>query len=104
MTDEIKVGSRVRHETGGDGTVVSNPTVLVAWDNENGGRIATLRDKLTLIPDTVTVCVELTHDELVDKSREPTWAESLCINFPSHLAENKFATACKKALDEREGK
>jgi hypothetical protein len=90
MTDEIKVGSRVRHESYGGGLVLDSKK-FVKFDQFVSVSVVADKD-LTLIPDTVTLSVELTRDELDHVSRwEPLGAPSS--NY-AH-AKNKFIEAAR---------
>jgi hypothetical protein len=98
MTDEIKVGQKWRHNR--ENTVIEirfiddNGYVMAKWPDGKSWSVQSdlLRTNHTLIPDTVLV--------------------ELSVNTVKAIAEmglgdpngNEIVKACKKALDEREGK
>jgi hypothetical protein len=98
MTDEIKVGQKWRHNR--ENTVIEirfiddNGYVMAKWPDGKSWSVQSdlLRTNHTLIPDTVTLSVELTRDELDHVSRcEPLGAPSS--NY-AH-AKNKFIEAAR---------
>jgi hypothetical protein len=92
MTDEIKVGSRVRHESYGGGLVLDSKK-FVKFDQFVSVSVVADKD-LTLIPDTVLVELSVEAAEML-----------FCLYRGSFTPLTlEIANALKKALDERTGK
>jgi hypothetical protein len=95
MSDEIKVGSRVRHESYGGGLVLDSKK-FVKFDQFVSVSVVADKD-LTLIPDTVLVELSVEDAKYL--------RGFFCVDINgTDGAHNRLYTACKKALDEREGK
>jgi hypothetical protein len=90
MTDEIKVGSRVKNDKFGNGTATRVHSWIVKFDKYEFHK-SHFPDELTLIPNTVLV--ELSVADAVNLAG---WARD--------IGKDKVSIACKKALDERKGK
>ena len=89
----FKPGDRVRHDSQ-TGTVLAaaGPNGWVPWtDDYEGCHQVSHSSRLTLIPDTVTVTVEMPRDEL-ERVCE-TWPREVCERELSQAVEHAYAAA-----------